>query len=67
MKHIRHTSRANAVAPLPTKAALCPTDIAGAFCYAITCEGGMKGILRTGGIAGVHEFTPLFPCLTKDT
>ena len=60
-KHIRNTTRDIGH---PQKA-WCPNIAADEFCYSIACEDGMKGILVTGGIAGVHEFTPLFPCLKQ--
>jgi hypothetical protein len=47
---------------LPHKAAWCEPYIDG-FCYSIDCQDGMKGIRVTGGIAGIDEFHPLFPCV----
>lgn len=65
-RHIRVTSREKALWSIPPKA-WCPSGVNDAFCYDITCEDGMKGMLVTGGFAGVHEFTAWFPCLKDDT
>jgi hypothetical protein len=59
-KHIGNTTRDIKHWLIPQKA-WCPSDAPDTFCYSITCEDGMKGILITGGLAGVHEFKPLFP------
>ena len=49
-KHINNTTRDIKHLLIPRKA-WCPSDMPDAFCYSITCEDGMKGILITGGLA----------------
>lgn len=40
--------------------AWCNPYIVDGFCYSLAYEDGQKGILVTGGFAGVHEFHPFF-------
>lgn len=64
LKHLKNGSRDFEGDPIP-RYAWCEPYVDG-FCYSVTCEDGMKGILVTGGIAGVHEFRPFFPCLKDE-
>ena len=59
MKHLRFRLRPNA---LPRKAILlwyAPWVMDG-FAYSFVYQNGAKGILVTGGIAGIEEFHPLY-------
>lgn len=61
MKHAQKISRFSPPIRLP-KPAFCEPFVDG-FCYTMDIQNGMKGILVTGGFAGVSEFHPLFPSI----
>lgn len=62
MKHIRHSTRPQYAWLDVIFFSWCEPYVADGFCYSIECSGGMFGIRRTGGFAGVNEFFPIFPC-----